>query len=217
MHVCFPGHIAGRRELRSRDYPEGSNWHLCLQASFLPTVLQRATMMKCITYTSDQVAPLLKTCQGLLSLLRVNLISQAWHLHLSPIHLFSFPSLYLQVKSDQIFMWSLTYYTMLFIWCLWRWIFRAWKNLPCWTPSLALKDFLMLVWAGWYLWKPTTWVWMPTPRVQVVCLWDQHFSYFVPQFPHLSNEVINNKIWPIVLWELNNINNLAFSINFDSQ
>lgn len=111
MQVYFPGHIAGRGELRCRDYPEGPNWHLCLQASFLPTALQRATMMKCVTYTSGQATPLLKTCQELLISLRVNLITQAWHLHLppTPTHLFSFLSLHLHVKSDWIFMWSLTY------------------------------------------------------------------------------------------------------------
>lgn len=72
---------AGRGELRSRDCPNGPNWHLCHQACFLATVLQRAAMIKCITYTSGQVTLLLKTCQGLLIPLRVNLISPAFIPH----------------------------------------------------------------------------------------------------------------------------------------
>lgn len=96
MQVCFPGHIAGRGELRSRDYPEGPNWHLCLQASFLPTALQRATMTKCVTYTSGQVTPLLKTCQGLLISLRVNLISSPGTcIHHPPTSFHSFPCTYM--------------------------------------------------------------------------------------------------------------------------
>ena len=53
--------------------PSSPNCYPCPQASFLPAILQRATMITCLTYKYAHVTPLLKTFQWLLIPLRIKL------------------------------------------------------------------------------------------------------------------------------------------------
>ena len=147
------------------------------------------------------------------------LTSPACHLHFSSAlpYLISHLSLYLCVKSHQIFMWSSTY-TMLFpnsttLGCF----FRVWDNLSYWTPSLTLEDFLdphrtpslSSIKRKYCMlhkitdWRPTAWFWIPVAPCSSCMPLEKLYSFFKLQLSNLIN--INSTCFIGLLWELNDI------------